>query len=272
MIYRLDKLPEDNSNPITGEKHMDDSWIIFTLTDSLDFRQMCGGCTGCAYTIETSRLKCKDWEMAVGDFLSFCEANGLNAILVMAESDLETAKKRYEGHQYNEPFLRGDEPPVLIHSTPMENWKQIQRDGMLKSWNILKSEKGIAEEQPIGACLGDPVDFRNYIMFGSGVTGEIIVKSKQLGKITMNTGAEYLTGARLYFDAQRIAKDGLLIRDGCHIKVKDTLPLNPYLIWAATWETIGLSSQISTPRNFAERADRQFQSIFQPKIETSSGG
>ena len=47
-------------------------------------------------------------------------------------------------------------------------------------------------------------------MFGDGVTGEIVVNSKQQGKIVMSTDAEYLTGARLYFDAKRMAHDGLL--------------------------------------------------------------
>ena len=134
---------------------------------------------------------------------------------------------------------------------------------MLKSWNILKTEKVITEEQPIGIRLGDPADFSDYIMFGGGVTGEIVVNSKQQGKIVMDANSEYLTGARLYFNAKRMAKDGLLIRDGCHLKVKDMLPLKPYLIWGATWETIGLSSQISSPKIFAEQADKQFQFISQ---------
>ncbi len=261
MIFRLDKLPENNSNPITGAKY-DNSWVILTLTDSHDYQQMCGNTAGGAYTIQTSRRNYKNWEMAVGDFISFCEANKKNAILVMSEADVKVAKKYYEGHQYNEPFLRENEPSVLIHSTPMNNWGQIQRDGMLKSWNMLKMEEGITEEQPIGIHLGDPADFRDYIMFGGGVTGEIVVQSKQQGKIVMDTNSEYLTGVRLYFDAEQMAKDGLLIRDGCHIKVKDKLPLKPYLIWAATWETIGLSSQVSTPKIFAEQADRQFQFVF----------
>ena len=145
----------------------------------------------------------------------------------------------------------------------MNSWEQIKRDGMLKSWNILKIEKVIDEEQPIGIKLGDPMDFSDYIMFGGGVTGEIVVNSKQQGKIVMDTNAEYHTGARLYFDAKRMAQDGLLVRDGCHLKVKDRLPLEPYLIWVATWETIGLASQLSSPKIFAEQADKQFESISQ---------
>lgn len=261
MIYRIDKLRDNRINSIT-EREYDDSWIILMLTDSEDYRLMCGRENGCAYTIKVSRAKCEDWQMAVCDFIGFSEANGKNAVLVMSESDLETAKKYYDGHRYNDPFLRENEPSVLVHSTSMSSWELIKNDGMLKSWNRLKSEKVIPEgQQPIGIKLGDPMDFSDYIMFGGGITGEIVVNSKQHGQIIMDANAEYLTGARLYFDARKMAQDGLLVRDGCHVKVKDELPLDPYLIWVATWDTIGLESQISTPKIFSEQADKQFQII-----------
>ncbi|MBO5485072.1 MAG: hypothetical protein J6K58_05160 [Lachnospiraceae bacterium] len=262
MIYRLDTLSENSINPITRQAY-DNSWIILMLIDSPDYQQMCGNSDGGAYTIKMSRSQYNNWKMAVGDFIDFSEVNEKNALLVMSEADFKAAESHYKGHRYNEPLLRDNEPSVLIHSTPMNNWEQIKRDGMLKSWNMLKSEKAIAEEQPIGTWLGDPMDFSDYIMFGGGVTGEIVVNSKQQGSIVMDQDAKYLTGARLYFDAKRMAQDGLLIRDGCHLKVKDMLPLKPYLIWVATWETIGLASQISTPKIFSERADKQFQSISQ---------
>lgn len=98
-------------------------------------------------------------------------------------------------------------------------------------------------------------------MFGGGVSSEIVVNSKQSGKIVMDIDSEYKTGARLYFDAEKIAKDGLLVRDGAHIKVKDCLPLKPYLIWTATWDNVGLETQISTPRIFAELSDEKFEYI-----------
>ncbi len=262
MIYRLDKLSENSINPITGHKY-DNSWIILMLTDSFDYQQMCGSNNGCAYMIKISRSQYKNWKISVGDFIGFCEANNKNAILVMPKAALNSAKEHYKGYKYNEPFLRDNDPTVLVHSTPMDSWEQIKRDGMLKSWNILKTEKVITEKQPIGIQLGDPIDFSDYIMFGGGVTGEIVVNSKQQGKIVMDINSEYLTGARLYFDAKRMAQDGLLVRDGCHLKVKDMLPLKPYLIWTATWETIGLASRVSTPKIFAEQADKQFRSILQ---------
>ncbi len=260
MVYRLDRLEENCINPVTGYQY-DNSWIIFILDNSKDYRQMCGCNGGCAYTVRTSRSQYKDWRMAVCDFAGYGEADGKNVLLVMDEADWMSAREFYKGHKYNDQLLRSNEPSVLIHSTPMENWTMIKQDGILKSWKKLKAEGVINEEQPVGRILGDPEDFSNYIMFGSGVTGEIVVNSKQQGSIVMDVNAKYSTGARLYFDAARIAKDGLLVRDGCHIKVKDMLPLEPYLIWSATWETAGLESQVSSPKVFASKADSRFMDI-----------
>lgn len=61
------------------------------------------------------------------------------------------------------------------------NLKRKQYDGRLKSWNRLKAEKAVDEKQPIGIQLGDPTDFSDCIMFGDGVTGEIVVNLKQHG-------------------------------------------------------------------------------------------
>lgn len=262
MLYRIDTFTENEINPVTGLKY-DPSWLIFVLTNSIDYKMMCGSVNGCAYTIKCSRYNCKDWKIALGDFISFHEANGKNAILVLSKTDLAAAKERYGGHRYNDAFLREGEPLCLVHSTPFHSWEAIQRDGMLKSWNHLKAEKRVQEERPIGAALGDPAEFSDYIMFGGGVTGEIVVNSKQRGEIVMDENAKYLTGARLYFDAGKLANDGLLLRDGCHLKVKDSLPLVPYLIWAATWETVGLPHRMSTPKLFAETSDRLFSKKFQ---------
>ena len=269
MICRIDRLPEGGIDPIMHRGY-DRLWIILTLTDSTEYQKMCGG-SGCAYTIKISRTECRDWEMAVCDCMGFCAANQKNLLLVMTEAELSTAKSRYGGHSYNEPVLRENEPAVLVHSTPMNCWEQIECDGMLKSWNRLKAEKAISEERPIGVQLGDPEDFSNYIMFGSGVTGEIVVSAKQRGKIVMDVNAEYRTGARLYFDAKRMAQDGSLLRDGCHLKVKDVLPLAPYLIWAATWDTAGLASPMSTPKIFAAQADKQFYAVFGQCLQSAEG-
>ncbi|MCI8332082.1 MAG: hypothetical protein HFE78_04590 [Clostridiales bacterium] len=261
MVYRVDALIENGVNPITKGAY-DASWIVLMLTDAREYQQMCGRGQGCAYTIKISRLTYAHWPFAVGDFIGFNEANGKNIILVISESDVKAAKAAYAGHSYKDAFLRAYEPAVLIHSTPIGHWQKIKQDGMLKSWNRLKAEHDVWEEHPIGSRLGDPCDFSDYIMFGRGVTGEIIVNSKQKNEITMDVNTTYQPGARLYFDAAKIAKDGLLVRDGCHLKVRDHLPLFPYMIWAADWRTAGLIGPVSTPKTFAEQADGQFQANF----------
>lgn len=258
MTYYFDKFTESNTNPVTGRQY-DNSWRVIMLTDDLDYQMLCGSHNGCAYTVKISRLTCEDWYMRIGDFISFHEMSGKNLIVAVPETERNVVWNLYRGHSYHDPFLRKSEPDVLVHSTPAINWEQIRRDGMLKCWNRLKAENIISEDQPIGFTLGDPIDFSDYIMFGEGITGEIVVNSKQRGKIVMDSDAEYLTGARLYFDARKIAQDGLLIRDGCHLKVKDTLILERYLLWAGTWDTVGFSNPVSTPRRFAEACDRKFR-------------
>ncbi len=260
MIYRVDEFAENNINPITKSEY-DSSWLVLTLSSDIDTPMIVGTTNGCAYTIKISKQLHDDWKMAVGDFVDYCDENSINGILVISESEYDETEKYYNGHSYNEAILRNYETPVLVHSTSMENWVQIQKDGLLKSWNQLNNESANFEKEPIGKQLGDPVHFSDYVMFGGGVSGEIVVNSKQSGKIIMDVDTEYKTGARLYFDAEKMAKDGLLVRDGAHIKVRESLSLDPYLIWVATWNNVGLKSANSTPKIFAELSDKRFEYI-----------
>lgn len=256
MIYRVDTFEETNINPITGKAY-DNSWIVFVLNME-PYQMRCGSTNGCAYTLKVSK-KYSNWMMSMGDFLSYHTSVGKNIILVASKEDYQSAQEKYKGHSHKDTYLREYESPILIHSTTKKNYDKIVQDGSLKSWNTIKRENSCTETAPIGKLLGDPAELRDYILFGSGVTGEIVVSSKQSNKIEMNQDKEYRTGARLYFDMKKVAEDGLLVRDGGEMKVKDTLPLTPYLLWAATWDKIGLSSEISTPLIFAQTADQYFQ-------------
>lgn len=94
-------------------------------------------------------------------------------------------------------------------------------------------------------------------------TGYVILGCFQRFKgYTVFNCKEHGPGVRLYFDMRKVAEDGLLIRDGCHLKVKDTLPLSPYLIWAADWKSVGLSSRHSTPSEFTCKANSCFNKIY----------
>lgn len=255
MIYRLDNFCENEINPITQEKY-DESWVVFILNNE-PYQMKCGSENGSAYALRVSK-RCIFWKMALCDFIGYNEAIGRNGIIVLSENDLMDAQTAYTNHNYNDCSLRAYESRIMVHSTTFENYQNILKCGELKSWNILKKNKMITEEYPIGMQLGDPVDLRDYVLFGSGTTGEIVVNSKQSNRLIYDENVEYKTGVRLYFDMKKIAEDGLLIRDGGEMKVRDTLQLEPYLVWAATWENTGLQGPISTPKIFAEKADELF--------------
>ena len=78
----------------------------------------------------------------------------------------------------------------------------------------------------------------------------------------MNIDAPYTAGARFYFDAEKIAKDGLLVRDGAHVKVRDRLDVNKYFLLVVTPDFLGISEN-TTPRIFAEKADAVFHEKFE---------
>ncbi|HEY5590395.1 MAG TPA: hypothetical protein VIK55_05200 [Paludibacter sp.] len=140
-----------------------------------------------------------------------------------------------------------------MHTTTKECYQAIKLDGCLKSWNILKQENVLTEDKPIGALLGDPVEYSDYIMFNNGGnSAERVISSKQKGYIEMDVDIPYIAGARLYFDCEKIAQDGLLVRDGAHLKVKRCLPLEKYLLWTAIPSELGISED-TTPRIFAKK-------------------
>lgn len=267
MIYRIDNFTEKSINPVT-HLPFDDSWIVYCLTNSEDYNMLVGSGNSSLYTVKVSR-KFSDWKMSICDFMQFHKSRNKNIILSVSQEDLKCAKEYYAEHKYNDNFLRENEPEVLVHSTTYENWLSIKKDRCLKSWNILKKEKLSWEEEPIGSRLGDPADFSDFIMFSSGgISGEIVVSSKQNKKIVMDQDKPYKTGVRLYFDIKKIAENGLLIRDGIHLKVADELPLDPYLIWCATWDKVGLTSSVSTPKEFAEKSNNVFNSLFGGNISS----
>lgn len=262
MIYIIDYLAENDINPVTNEKY-NNSWIIIKLTHDPFKSVIASSEDGCAYTIRISKYASEEWFLSFGDAIEYCKSTNTNAIVVISESEFEEFKTLYINYKFDDNKLRINESTILVHSTSRERWDKICKDGMLKCWNRLKSEQVLTEDYPIGFENGDPEEFSNYIMFGGfDVSGEIVVSSRQCGYLNMDVNAQYITGARMYFDAKKMAEDGLLVRDGVHIKVRDILPLDKYLIWTATWEKIGLKNEVSTPRCFAEKSDKQFKETY----------
>jgi len=241
-------------------------WIRFVLVDTTDYT-MFTSTEENIFTLKVSKHY-PQWALALCDFIGYEESYGKNIILDLSKEDFGLAKQNDSNHHYQDKFIRDYEPEILMHSTTWSSWEQIKSDGLLKSWNMVKKSNPDFEKEPIGKQLGDPQNYCDYIMFSDGhVAGEIVVASKLHGYIEMDINKEYQTGARLYFDMKKIAEDGFLIRDGAHLKVKDQLPLEKYLIWVATWMNTGLSSQISTPMEFTIAANNAFNKIHKKNIE-----
>lgn len=250
------------TNPWNDNKLYENNWIMLKLLEDAEYLLFTGGGQESIFQVIITK-KLADWKYRIMDFIEYESAHDKNIIVAVSEYDLEVAKMEYNGHHYLDRFLRPYEQKVLVHSTSWDCWQSINNDGYLKSWNLLKFENATKEERPIGDKLGDPHDYSDYIMFtNGGIAGEVVILSKQKGEINMDSDALYKPGVRLYFDAEKIANDGLLTRDGAHLKVNNKLPFEKYLIWAASLDTIDLDYIEVTPRKFANESDRLFQEKF----------
>lgn len=230
------------------------------LTDSTEYNQFCCSENG-VYTLKISK-NFKYWYYDLCDLIDFYSGSDVQVDLDVEQADIALARKLYGNHKYNECVLRDYETKVMVHSTPIENLNSILGSGKLKSWNILKNENSDWEKEPIGTLLGDIEDFSNYIMLSMLFqNNEIITASKQKHKIDTDINQTYTPGARFYLNAERLAEDGLLLRDGEHIKVKNCIPLENYLIWYSTAEKLGID-KASSPKEFFELSNKRFSELY----------
>ncbi len=237
--------------------------IKCVLTDSTEYKQF--NCfEDSMYTLKISR-NYEYWYYDLCDLIDFYSDTDVEVIVEIDENDLLHARKLYGSHKYNEKTLREYESDVMVHSTTKENSVSILADKKIKSWNLLSTEKSGWEKQPIGAMLGDIEDFSNYVML-SGVlsNNEVVTASKSNGVINTDMNQLYVAGARFYLDARKLARDGLLLRDGAHIKVRDYIDLEKYLIWYSTPKILGIDEQ-TTPKEFFELSNKRFMKMYKEK-------
>ncbi len=248
-IYFTRKLTEHNPFSENGEYY--ENWVSITLNRSRGIMPETRFLYGCSIG-----RKVDFWEYRVMDYINYNLMYDRNIIFIGSKRLYKKALKKYAGHSIYDRELRPYENRYVVHSTTAENYQKIKEQGCIKSWNILKKELSDFEAEPIGAMLGDPEDFRDYIMLGSGVQCEIVVLSKQKNQLCHDADEEYTPGARIYFDNKILAEKGLLVRDGIHYKVKNELPLVLALFTAAV-DNIKINGKI-TPNTFAEAADIKF--------------
>lgn len=233
--------------------------IKCVLTDSNEYRQF--NCfENSIYTLKISK-KYEYCYYDLCDLIDFYNDTDIEVLLEIDDNDLALARKLYGNHKYNEREIREYETNVMVHSTTKDNVQSIIEDKKLKSWNLLSAEKSDREKEPIGALLGDIDDFSNYVML-SGIlqNNEIVTASKANRTINTDINQSYIAGARFYLDAKKLAADGLLLRNGAHINVRDYIDLEKYFIWYSTTEILGIDEN-TTPKVFYELSNERFKEI-----------
>lgn len=246
----------EDGNPFTPDGSYDRTWTILIIDAHTQWEQVQGKSPYGCYTVILSPRH-PLFTVRLADFLQYEIAHGRKVLLACEEA----LSLRFTTH-YRETTVRPSDPPLLVHSTLLETYANIVRDGCLKSHRRLQME-GFAV-QPIGlAPLGEPEDYLDYIMFAAGrLAPEHVVAARLTGKIACDPEMPYAPQARLYFDGHRLVRDGLITRD-LTSKVHDRVPLVPYLVCVVTADDVPLPAGDTawTPRAFSQAADAHVKSL-----------
>jgi len=199
----------------------------------------------------------KRFAYCIADFIRYENAHGRKVRIRPRNFDPSEA---LESVPASSGVLRPSDPPFVVHSTTLVAYEKIMQDGQLKSTSRLRNE-GKTQHAVGFLPLGEPPDYLDYVMLGNGVACEVVVNSHLHGKPCFKLNAPYEPQARMYFDAHKIIKDGLAVRDGTHIfKVYGALPLEGYLLRTVFAGDVELPDGAAhwTPLLFAEAADELF--------------
>ncbi len=253
--------PEEG-NPFTQDESYGPEWTCLRISAEDKLLNFCGGGTSSLYTIGIG-CEVANLESRLADFLHYENRCGRNVILSFpANMDIDAFVDEALANTPAQDVIRESDPKWVVHSTNLEAWDSIQRDGGLKSLSILLKEgkdvKTVGFHQ-----LGEPADYAEYVMLGviEGAGAECVVASQEKGRIFTEADAPYEPGVRLYFDNRRIIEGGLGVRDGAHrMKVYNYLPLVPFLVTAVSVGDIDPDGDIAewTPNSFWRSANSEF--------------
>lgn len=257
MIYiaELNWLPT-NDNPFTGNGLYGDKWSSFIYDENIPYGTNVYE-NAKLYTVMFPLNDDKD-NNRLFDFLSYETSYGRNVILKVCNglNAEEILNKYYKSSK--EIVYRNMDYPFMVHSTTLQNWDSIQKDNAILSPNELKKRGKQIKEIGLKALL-EPDDYSDYIMLDRpDGCGEIVVNSRNLGYICLDSNCFYTPGIRMYFDVKKLIRDKIIVRDGLHIlKIKDRLPLNDYLVSTITAKDFSFDIDW-TPTLFTKMANQLF--------------
>jgi len=246
----------EHANPFTSDGKYDRSWTILTIDEnvrgSILQQRSPYGCYAVSMTPNYAFFP-----VLFADFIQYEIDHGRKIILVSRM----TMNLNFKTH-YRETSIRPSDSRLLVHSTTLASYEKIVADNLLKSPNRLRAEGVFVH--PIGLePLGEPDDYLDYIMFGTGGAGsEIVVNSRLRGSVNYDHLAPYTPQARLYFDGHKMVSDGIIIRNAA-IMVFDSVSLEKYLLKTVTADDLQLPNGDSfwTPFSFSKAADDLMQNF-----------
>lgn len=252
----------DQPNPFTTDGAYGIQWSVFEICDRDDDRHVYRRASNGLFCFLAGR-KTDKLESRLADFLYYERTHGRKVILSCpADITIEDVVKRAIKAAPAGASVRQSDPQWVVHSTPLDSWQSIRESGALKSFARLQAE-GVTVNGVGFHELGEPNDFAEHVMLGgfNAIGPENVVASQTKGYIFTEQNTPYTPGVRLYFDAHRIIRAGLVVRDGLHtLKVRNELPLCPYFVTAVTVAKIDPSGKVKnwTPKSFLERANAWF--------------
>jgi hypothetical protein len=256
-------------NPFTPDGSYELGWSSFCILDRDDDQFMTGRVDTGPFSARFGR-RVKHLEVRLIDFLRYENGQGRTVILSFPEDmDIDQYIEEAQSKVLGLNVVRPDDPKIVVHSTTLEAWKTIRTDGQLKSAAELSrssfpSVRIKESSSEVGQYVKDePPEYSDYIMFGTiaSTTPEKVVASYLAGRFVLDDNAIYEPGVRLYFDNQRMIRDGLIVRDGLHTtKVHKRLPLSLYLLAAIGVNDLDPFREVKiwTLQSFMERADNLF--------------
>lgn len=259
----------EDRNPFTADGAFGPGWSCFRIRAEEDGNGINRQWPNGLFAFVVGRGWRKDRRglaMDVADFLRYESLHGRQSIISMP-ADMD-ARAFVAGALANTPgwsVVRAGDPHWLVHSTTAQGWAAIQACGELRAQARLRRD-GVAIPNLGGEWLGEPADYADYIMLGRAgiMASEFVVASRNAGRMITSPDTPYEPGVRLFCDAHRLIRDGLIVRDGLHVaKVHDHLPLDPYLIAAATPAAMDPQGKIIvwTPKSFCLAALDYFGGI-----------
>lgn len=248
-------------------------WSAFCILDRDDSQVLTGGTDAGLWMARFGR-SVGNLPERLGDFLRYEDSQGRTVILSTPHDvDADSLVERALAATVEPCRVRQSDPRLLVHSTTASAWRRIEADGVVKSAARLDAD-GRPRRAPAGPptevemyLAKEPPEYAGYVMLGAADSPftELVAASHATGLLSGGLDTPYEPGVRLYFDNHAIIRACLAVRDGLHpMKVRDSLPLAPYLLAAITASGLGGQAEGTswTPRRFTEAANRQFDERF----------